>query len=110
VRESESSHFALQIEKCHVSTKSVMVQFKCIFRIVIPKRGSIARGICCLAGKSRFLADKTGRLADPFGAFDLYSTIQDFGYPVLAFFARAGMDAAWNNSSLTARHWGNILL
>jgi len=29
--------------------------------LVIPKRGTIARGICCAAGeKSRFLADKPG--------------------------------------------------
>jgi hypothetical protein len=30
------------------------------YQIVIPKRGRIARGICCLAAKSRFLADKAG--------------------------------------------------
>ena len=31
------------------------------FKIVIPKRGSIARGICCFASRSRFLADKPAR-------------------------------------------------
>ena len=31
------------------------------FRIVIPKRGSVARGICCFAAWSRFLADNRRR-------------------------------------------------
>jgi hypothetical protein len=39
---------------------SVVVQFQYLFKIVIPKRSSIARGICYFVGKSRFLADKTG--------------------------------------------------
>ena len=36
-----------------------VVQFEYLFEIVTPKRGSIARGICCFAGRSRSLADKT---------------------------------------------------
>jgi len=36
-------------------------QFGIMAGIVIPKRGGIARGICCFGAKSRFLTDKSVR-------------------------------------------------
>ncbi len=38
-----------------------MVQYEYLFKIVIPKPSSIARGVCCFATRSRFLAHKPAR-------------------------------------------------